>query len=270
MSNWYTIEGAKNRVAKTHVGGEVPNLELKINKKGYSNVTVFSDTHLGSVAFNKELFEWQLEEVDALKSYIILGGDIMEVALPSRIEQSVWEINMTTDDQYQTALKYFYPRRDRILFSTSGNHDARVHKKTGLDMARMLAKDLGCHYNKNGGYLKTRVGQNEYTWSIFHGHSGGINPFIELERRLVVYDDSDIIVMGNNHQLIHKQVVKKRVIDGNEERRMVHLIRSGSFMREPEYSREALYSPTVEGAPIIYLGGNDKKVFVDTSGETRW
>ena len=86
----------------------------------------------------------------------------------------------------------------------------------------------------------------------------------------MVYDSADVIAMGNNHFLGSKAVVKKRVVDGEEVRKIIHLVRTGGFISEPEYSREALYSPTLEGAPIISLNSKAWGINIDTSGETRW
>lgn len=259
-----------NKVTQTHSGTEIPELTLEPGKNGKVNIMLLSDIHFGSISFRRELFEKHLELAKKLKAYIVLVGDIMEVALPSHIEQSVWEQDLTTGEQYKTAREYFKPFKDRILFSLSGNHDFRVYKKTGLDVAELLADELGCFYNKAGGYLIVNVGDQRYTFSAWHGASGSANPWTEMERRFRVYDQADITAMGNNHQLCYKAEVKKRIINGKEQRHLVYFVRTGSFISEPDYSRMALYSPTVDGAPVVTLDSAYRNIEVDVRGETRW
>lgn len=257
-------------MAKTAKKGQVPTFTLKPNRNGVAYLMPFSDIHIGQESFNTGLFESHLEYGDKIGAYYALGGDLFEVAVPSHIPHAMWDAVMTTDDQFLTGLKYFQPRRDRVVFSTSGNHDARVWKKAGFDIARQFAMELGCFYNRNGGYFRVKVGDQTYTISMFHGHSSGMNPFAELEKRLVVYDESDVVMMGNNHALVTKAVVKKRIINNQEERVVIYLVRTGSFLNEPEYSREALYSPTLEGAPVVTFGAKKRYVHVDVLGEGRF
>lgn len=249
--------------------GSVPRVHIK-TKSDKVSVMMLSDVHFGAEATNIELLDKHIALADELGAYFILVGDLFEVAIPSRIEESVWEQGIKTGDQFKMGLKYLYPRRDRVIFSVSGNHDARVWKKTGFDMSEFFAKDLGCFYNKNGGYVQVVVNDVEYTFAIFHGASSGMNPFTELERRFVVYDDADVIAMGNNHHLVTKALLKKRVIDGKESRRVVHFVRTGSYMTEPEYGRAQGYAPTLDGSPIVHLSGKTKNIFIDVAGETRW
>ena len=259
-----------NSIAATNTAtGPVPNVVLK-PKDGQVTIFPMSDIHIGAMAFNRELFEQFLEEADRRDAYIVLLGDTFEMALPSHIEHSVWEQDLNPDAQLELAIEYLKPRKDRIIISTGGNHDARVWKKTGVDIARVLSRELGCFYNRNGGYFKVSVGAQTYTWSIFHGAQASVNPFTEMEKRLAVYDESDIIAMGHNHQLCFKAVVKKRIQEGSEERHLVYLLRTGSFISEPEYSRNALYSPTLEGCPIVELSAKTRAVYIDVHGEALW
>lgn len=261
-----------NRVASTHKGGAVPNVSLEPGKNGKASVLILSDVHIGQLAFNESLFLKHLELAKKLDSYIILGGDIAETAINGHIEAALWDQTETPGDQIWSILKYFEDYKHRIIFSTSGNHEIRTWKKCGVDISELMAAQLGCFYNRHGGYVKIRVADQEYTFAVFHGYSGGqANPWLEPERRWSVYHDADLIAIGHVHHLAHRQLPRK-VIDkeGNEVRKMVHFVRTGSFMTEPEYSRAAMYSPTLDGAPFIFLDSKEHKISVDAEGETRF
>lgn len=274
FQNWYFPNEddvwTLNKACQTNTGASVPELSLKYSEGKNTHLMFMSDLHMGAKAFNKELFEQFINLGDAMNAYFVLGGDLWELAFPSRHENAPLEEDLDAHEQYLLAQKYFLPRKDRVLFSTRGNHDARVWKKTGFDVARKFASDLGCFYNVNGGYFKINVGTQTYTISIFHGFSASTDPFRELQNRLATYDESDVMVMGNNHFLGMKPVVKKRIVDGVEARHNVFLVRSGAFLSEPEYSREAQYAPTYEGCPIVTFNGVKRNIFVDVSGEAKF
>jgi hypothetical protein len=274
FQNWYFPNEedayALNKTCAGNVGVNVPEIPLKYSEGKKTNIILFSDLHMGAKAFNTELFEKFLGLVEEMNAYVILVGDLWELAFPSRHEQAPLEEDLDAHEQYKLAEKYFMPLRDRVLFSTRGNHDARVWKKTGFDMARKFASDLGCFYNVNGGYLRVNVGTQTYTFSLFHGFSAAADPFRELQNRLATYDESDVMAMGNNHYLGVRRVVKKRIVDGVEVRHPVYLVRTGAFLSEPEYSREAQYAPTFEGCPIITLSGTKRNIVVDVDGEAKF
>lgn len=259
-----------NRVCKTHRGSEVPHVTLKPARDGFARVLLLSDIHIGAESFRKELFEKFISFAIEQKCYLLLLGDLMEVALPSHIEQSVWEQAFAPFDQMKVLLDYLEPLRERVIMTISGNHDLRIWKKTSIDIGEMIAERLGCFYNRHGGYVLMDVGEQTYRFAIFHGHSAAQNPYHELEKRLTVYDDVDVIAMGNNHFLGEKLVVKKRIVDGKEVRKLIHLVRTGSFISEADYSRAALYSPTPDGAPIAALSADSHKVLIDAHGEVKF
>lgn len=276
IQNWYFPNEVEdwplNKIAATNTNslGEVPELSLKFSSGKETRLMFISDAHIGSVSHNEELFDKTLGLIEELNAYVILVGDIFEAAFPSRHEHAPLEENMTLDGQYWTAKRKLMPFRDRILMSTRGNHDARVWKKTGFDMARRFAGELGCFYNANGGYLRVNVGTQTYTIAIFHGFSAARDPFGELDRRFNVYDDADIIAMGNNHYLGFSPRMKKRIVNGQESRIPIYLLRTGNFLTEPEYSRESLYSPTFDGSPIVTLNGLKRHILFDVEGESKF
>lgn len=267
---FYKKPSNPNKVCSTHRGGQVPNVELTPGRDGYAKVFLFSDLHVGAEAFREDLFLKHLELAEKMKAYVLLLGDLMEVALPSHIESSVWEQTFPPKVQAETVKEYLWPLRDRIVMVVSGNHDLRVWKKTSFDICEYLASEFGCFYNRHGGYVLLNVGEFQYRFAIFHGYSAAQNPYHELEKRLTVYDDVDVLAMGNNHFLGEKLVVKKRVIDGVESRKLIHLVRTGSFISEPDYGRAAQYPPTPDGAPFVMLGSESHQVLVDANGELRF
>lgn len=267
LSNW-----PLNKVCSTHKGGEIPNLKLKTDKYGQAHVFVFSDVHIGQESHNRELFEKHLQLAEDLDAYIVLAGDILEFAVPTHIPEAMFEQSLQTNEQVNAALDYLMPYRDKILFMVNGNHELRSWKKTGIDISQFIARDLGTFYNSFGGYLRLSVGDEEYTMATFHGYSGGqVNIWGELERMWGVYNDAEIVTGGHIHHLAYKAIPKRRInAQGSLERKYVHFVRTGSYVTDAGYGMRAMYSPTLDGSPIITLSGKEHNIAVDVSGETRW
>lgn len=256
-----------NKVCSTDPnGGDIPNVTLSKTEDRY--VVILSDVHIGAADFNQELFERYMDIIDELNAYVILGGDILEFAVPTHIPEAMWEQTLSTDQQFKYTRKLFDRFRDRIIFSCSGNHEWRSYKKIGIDISEHLARDLGCFYTPNGGYIGLNVGKEHYNFAVFHGSSGAqTNIWTELERRWAVFHDADLVAAGHIHHLAHKALPKVRIVDGNYTRDYVHFVRTGSFITEPLYGQMAGYSPTLDGAPIIRLSATKHQIEVNAGGE---
>lgn len=257
-----------NKICSTATfSSDVPNVTLDV-KKDKAHVVIFSDVHIGADAFNLELFEKYLKKVKALDAYIILAGDILEFAVPTHIPESMFEQVLTPQQQYEYARDLLSDFKENIIFACSGNHEWRSYKKTGVDISKQLAESLGCFYSPSGGYVVMRVGKQEYKFAVYHGSSGGqVNIWAELEKRWAVVHDADLVAAGHIHHLAHKAIPKIRLRDGKETRDYVHFVRTGSFITEPLYSQMAMYSPTLDGAPIISLDSKRHFIQVDVTGE---
>lgn len=234
-----------------------------------AKVVIFSDIHIGQAAFNKALFERYLEYVNEIDAYVILGGDLMEFAIPVHMPQTMFDQILSVQDQIDSIEEYLMPIKDRVIYLTAGNHENRQWKKTGTDVSRNLAEKLGCFYNKEGGFVKLRVGKQLYTFSVFHGSSNGSsNIWNEPEKRWQFMPQTDLMAVGHIHHLAHKAVPKFHVDDdGNRGRRYVHFVRTGSFLTNANYALEVGYHPTLDGAPVITLDAKTHRISVDASGE---
>lgn len=151
-------------------GHDQPYLLVQLpDFKGKLVIAPLFDLHYGHETHN---FEKLMSYINWIKEspnvYAILGGDLMENAVDDgrgmTYDQS--EKPMTQLDRLTELLA---PIAHKVLVSVPGNHEARTEKKTGIDVAKVLADRLGIPYFS--GPVTMSVMANTYKWSfyIFHG-----------------------------------------------------------------------------------------------------
>ena len=78
-------------------------------------------------------------------------------------------------------------------------------------------------------------------------------------------DDADVVAIGHNHTLYYDRVLRVKM----NGRRIVHTIRTGSFLGgtkwqdQPKYARKSSYPLAEIGCPIVKLWHDRKQIRVD-------
>jgi hypothetical protein len=137
--------------------------------KGTINIAPLFDVHYGNKAHRHEKFLAYLRYIEETpNTYAILGGDLMENAIDDgrgmMYDQTVQPMNQL--DELTLLLSKI---AHKILCATTGNHEERTYKKTGIDASRVLCERLNIPYFD--GPIFMSVGANTFTWNfnIFHG-----------------------------------------------------------------------------------------------------
>jgi len=159
-----------HHVGKDSHGNEQPYLLVNLPKfKEKVIIAPLFDIHYGHQTHNFDKFlgyvKWIRETPNV---YAILGGDIMENAIDDGRGMMYDQAHapMTQLDRITEILSTI---AHKILVSTPGNHEARTKKKTGIDVAQILAERLKVPYF-NGPVTMT-IMANTYKWTfyVFHG-----------------------------------------------------------------------------------------------------
>jgi len=194
---------------------------------------------------------------------IILMGDLVESSIvdsPGLFDQTKF-----LDSQVYEIVEKFEPlvKQDKILGLLRGNHELRVHKKTGFDLAKLMAKLLGVPYFQDGMIHAFEITDGErkevYTAYTTHGRSGARYPHtkikacIELDRIV----EAELYIMGHVHSLDATKMDRYRpnVITKTVESVPRHFVLSGSFLGYwGTYAQRAGYPLSGDlGAPKIKL-----------------
>ena len=136
--------------------------------KGDVKIALLFDVHYGNFAHKKEKF---LSYINWIKEtpnvYAILGGDLMENALDDG-RGMTYDQTENPQTQFDEMALLLAPIAHKILCSTTGNHEARTYKKTGIDVMRLLCEKLKIPYFSGPIWLS--ITANTYKWNLWVSH----------------------------------------------------------------------------------------------------
>jgi len=132
-------------------------------------IALLYDIHFGHKAhkFNK-LLKWikWVEETDNV--YVILGGDVVENAIDDG-RGMMYDQLLPPMDQLNSMVHLLSPIAHKIILSVPGNHEERTYKKTGIDLAEVLANRLGCPYVPGPTFLSVMSNDQLWNFHVWHG-----------------------------------------------------------------------------------------------------
>ena len=235
-------------------------------------VLALSDFHIGDSLSNLKLIKQVLQEVkDSDNIFIILNGDLINNATKNSVSD-VYSEKLTPMEQIIKLCDLLEPIKDRILVIHPGNHENRTLKEDGLDIIRIVAKQLGIEDRFSDGwwylYLSLGLGQKGrpvmYTITGVHGYGGGrksggkINNLVEMSDKVI----ADVYVMGHTHTPImtrntvftpdyqHRTLVKKDK----------YYLMTNSFLEYGGYGEMLGYTPSTTEHQEMILDGTKKLI----------
>jgi len=131
----------------------------------------FSDTHFG----RKDIDEKAIRDyVDWIKrtpeAYVWLNGDLIE-CIPRDSPGDIYDLQLVSADaQIERVSEVFKPIRGKIIAIVSGNHENRVYDKTGVDVSRAIAKELGIQKYYDGVAVMVRLIVGKETYYVYGTH----------------------------------------------------------------------------------------------------
>lgn len=143
--------------------------------------------------------------------YCVLAGDLLDCALKSSLGDAY--TNLSPMEELSAMMDLLAPISSKILAAVGGNHEARHYKTNGVDMTRLLMKQLGIEkrYSPDTALIFLRFGEDKsrnghhrqilYTIYLTHGSGGGRKEGGKIQR-LADYSqivDSDIYCVGHTH-----------------------------------------------------------------------
>lgn len=157
------------------------------------------------------------------------------------------EVQLQEEDIVRTSRKLL----DNIL------HEERVYKDTGIDISKMMAKELHCRYLGHACWSSFKVGKQTYHIYSLHGRTGSRfdgTALLALERISTAFF-ADLVVMGHAHKLISSTVLIQRIQNRMVKEHKKTLLITGSYL-----SYDGGYAQVV-GLPISKLGSPKVKFY---------
>lgn len=236
-----------------------------------------SDIHPGSPEFNEREFAKLIEWVKNTPGcYVILNGDFIDAAVKNS-KGDIYGATMPPGEELKYVADKLSPIADRILAVNVGNHEERIYRQDGVDMAELLADKLGAFYSREGVILFIRIGKKlvrtshsqdpvVYTFYVTHGSGGGKRPGSHANNlewlAMTVY--ADCFITGHNHRplAMKSDFFLPDPRRGKVEQVTRTFVATGSFMRYGGYAQRGGYVPGTQEMPLIEINGREKEVRV--------
>jgi len=246
-----------------------PTLHSKTFDTDKLTLVLMGDMHIGSKFYDadrhKEILEWCWEQ----KTPLILMGDNIEAATRDSVGAGVYEQSEIIEEQVEHFYHLFKPfaKEGLILGMHEGNHEARVYKATGFDLAKNMARQLGISYFSYSKLHNLIVGNQSYTMYTTHGASGATKPHTKIKGALDLSHvaDTEIYAMGHVHTLDHHVRTYYEVDKRNKKivQKKKHFIITGSYLSHwGSYGHIKNMEPSPIGSPKLKLSGVEHEVRV--------
>lgn len=231
-----------------------------------------SDFHIGDSLCNLKLIRQVLDEVkNSADTFIILNGDLINNAIKTSVSD-IYNEKLSPMEQIVMLCDLLEPIKNRILCIGNGNHELRSMKQDGIDIIRLVARQLGIEdrYAESWWYIYLTLGMSNkqrpvmYTITGTHGYSGGkksggkINALVEMSDKVI----ADLYVMGHTHTPIitrntifmpdyqHRSLIKKDK----------YYLMTNSFLEYGGYGEQYGFTPSTTEHQEAILSGTKKEI----------
>lgn len=238
-------------------------MQLKLNQKtlavkrgkNYAEVVLLGDIHYGSPQCDVQKFLNMVKYCVEHKIYVLLMGDLIEMATRYSVGSGIYEQEYVGQTQVEWIVETLTPlaKKGLLLGSHNGNHEDRCYILSGVNVAKWIAKELGCPYLGDACWNKFVVGKQRYSIYSLHGRTGARfdgTALLALERLAAPFH-ADLVAMGHAHKCISSSVLmqmrkKEAVVEHKK-----HLVITGHFLRYGGYAQTLGLPPSKLGSPKV-------------------
>lgn len=166
-------------------------------------VIALSDTHLGSWSADYELFERITDEIlNTPNLYVILAGDLVNMAIRMRGVMEVSDDLLTPKLQMDYLISWLDEMKGRVLFAGWDNHAViRQEELAGYSQVAHILSERTVYYN-GIGHANVIVGDELYPVAMSHFFRGksAANPCYGPQRYILTEGiDREIAIAGDSH-----------------------------------------------------------------------
>jgi hypothetical protein len=229
-------------------------------------ILLISDVHLGHRCCDEDMFMCNIDLVLKRKMHVADLGDLIENATRDSIGAGVYDQKAIAETQMQRAVELYNPIRDLIQVMYPGNHELRTYDKSGVNLTKLMAKELGTKYGGLGGFNTVKVGNQKYTMYLSHGGSGAttVGGKIAAMMRLGQTIDAEVLGQGHVHDTIyHSREMLQTDMKGEITKKKQHLIVNGAYLNWwGSYAQVKAYPIGNKGSAKITFYGEEHKIEV--------
>jgi len=253
----YWLDKAHRRSADINQDTSVEDILLRFSLNPYTILCLVSDYHFGHPKTDYKRIDQELQAIKHTKrAKLITMGDLVDGIYWGGSSQS--EQSATLEEQFKFVEKMFGEMGDKILLTTSGEHDSKWASKTGIDPYCFLKE--GTPYVRGVAEAEITTGDQQYKLVFAHklrGHSlyNNTHPQMRASRET---QGADGYFSGHNH---NKAIAEQPVREFGKSRRITFGA-LGAYKQSDEYAQrsgwvkqnpEQMYGIAIRMSPTEHL-----------------
>ena len=230
----------------------------------------YADPHSDHDAIRKDIDYINTHD----NAYCVLAGDLLDCALKSSLGDAY--TNLSPMEELTAMMDLIQPIAHKVLAIVGGNHESRHYRTNGVDMTRLLARQLGIEnkYSPDTALLFLRFGRDGnnrnhnrqilYTIYLTHGSGGGRKEGGKIQR-LADYSqivDADIYICGHTHLPASFKTGFARPSAANSSITYCTklYVNSAAKLNYGGYGDTGGFKPPCTDTPMILLNGEKKEM----------
>ena len=247
----------------------------------HANVYTLADLHIGDAHCSTEEV---YARVDQIKNdpygLCVLNGDLMNTALRNSVSDVYGEL-LTPMEQITYLVNLLRPIAGKIIGATAGNHENRVYKNDGLDVMRLVCRELGIEekYAPEGILIFLRFGSRAlkdqhakegrnprqwYTIYATHGSGGGRKEGAKAIRLadMASIVDADLYLHSHTHLPMIMKQGYFRTDSSNCKAKMITrlFVNTGASLEYGGYGQSQEFKPASMATPTVRLEAKHKRM----------
>jgi len=248
----------------------LPIFSLPLDPTGrFAEIVPIADPHVGHVDHDQKTFYEVLNLIDKVPH--IRWVDVGDNTDCTDFRPNYLGASMTIPQQFEAFGQDVRRIVKKLLVAVEGNHEARltVAAKDGIPWYKWFWQSLGA---KKAIIAKpdceitfiARVGNIDYSLCVMHTLSGAVKDKFRAHKQSESVRLVDIFIAGHNHQLGARE---KRMFMPSFKYRCWYRqlyglleVASGSFLRDPGYTKQKNYPVPAVGSLILRLHADSHRV----------
>ena len=261
------------RAINVELGNELKQIEL----------VPMADTHVGDRHADIPLFRKRVEYVlNTPSAFALFNGDLGNYATKTS-PSDVYGEALPPMEQLKRITALIGPIKHKTIAVTPGNHEARLYKNDGIDITRLICRELGiedkysdeaaiiflrfgelsrgCHESNGSGQIRKMC----YTLYMNHGSGGGRKEGAKAIRLadMASIIDADVYIHSHTHlPMVMKEAYFRIDVRNNAYRAVDKLfVNTGASMNYGGYSETYEFKPSSKDTPHIFLSGTCREMY---------
>ena len=246
----------------------------------HANVYTLADLHIGDAHCDESEVLARVKAVqDDPYGLCVLNGDLMNTALRNSVSDVYGEV-LSPMQQITYLVNMLRPIAGKIIGVTAGNHENRVYKSDGIDVTRLVCRELGIEekYAPEGVLIFLRFGTKAnpqhvkegrnprqwYTIYATHGSGGGRKEGAKAIRLadMAAIVDADVYIHSHTHlPMVMKQSFFRADSSNCTEKQVPKLfVNTGAALGYGGYGQLQEFKPSAVASPVIHLEAKHKRM----------